>query len=349
MTNEVKDRAKFFYENYDVIANIVPSMILGKKYICDPIIDGHKICRFCGKDETATKFKEDAHAISAMLGNKTVFLKNQCVKCNHFFGEFVEDGLAKYLGIARTISQIPKRKGYPSYKSKDGKFRMDIIECGTVIQTTSDSGISSLHDTYIDFETDREPYYPIDAYRTLVLSALSVLPFDEMPPLVKDYIWLRADRKTLEGKQILDECHDFIIQYASQVIETFVPGPNPLPLRVVVARRKKGSITNVPYCFGVIQFHNYRFQFLIPSELDMAGKYTMKSYVGDEEIFPGYEDFISNYGVPDVKIVDLSNHEKVFGEKIIRRVSFEYKREVGIEDAKQYLKTHNLKQLEPEN
>lgn len=338
---------KHFIDNYDIIANITPAMFARKIYLNDPVINGHRFCRFCQRNETKVKFRDDAHAISAMLGNKTVFVKSQCEDCNHFFGEYVEDGLAKYLGISRVLSQIPKRKGYPSYKSKDGKFRMDITENGTIIQATSDSSILNFHDTYIDFEAEREPYYPIDAYRTLLLSALSVIPINEVKPLIRDYIWLRADRQTVEGQQILQESHDAIVKYASKVFETFVPGPNPLPLRVIVCRRKIDAKEMVPHCFGVIQFQNYRFQFAIPSELDKVGNYSMKRFVGEEEVDPKRKGFIAKYGRPEIKTVDLSKHDKVYGEKIVRRISFVRKSEIDVKDGEQFLIEHNIKRLSP--
>ena len=31
-----------------------------------------KICRYCGKDESTTTFREESHAIPIFLGNKTI-------------------------------------------------------------------------------------------------------------------------------------------------------------------------------------------------------------------------------------------------------------------------------------
>ena len=338
-------RESFFSGNYDVIAEIYPQSYERKFVINDAV---QKLCRFCGKNDTQAKFSDEAHAISALLGNKKVFLANECDECNHFFGETLEDSFAKYLGISRTLSQVPGRKGFPSYKSADGKFRMDITEKGAVIQAVNNSTVPDLHESYIDFFTEREAYYPIDVFRMLVLSAMSVIPFSEYLNFIETCIWVRADRRTEAGRNILDEFRDFASQYAANVIEDFIPGPSPLPLGVTVLRRKNSPREKVPYSIGIMQFSNFRFQFMIPCKPDSildGCQVTIPLFKGHEEYMPEYRKFSDKYGLPSYKISDLSGHEKKRGDKSSMRLSFGGKSEIPVPEALniiQRLKVHTL-------
>lgn len=348
--NLLLKRVQYFQENYDMIVHEIPAAEK-KQYITDPEIEGHRICRFCGQDVKKIRSKDDAHAISEMLGNKSIFLANECYDCNHFFGEVLEDSFAKYLGITRTLSQTRGKKGCPSFLSHDGKFRMDITEQGTVIQTTSDSSIPDLQDTYIDFYAERDRYIPIDSYRLLVVIALSVIPHPEFIRFLTVAVWCRADRKKEEGKKILDEWQEFSSQYASKIFETFVPGPKPLPLQIWVFRRKSDAKDTVPYCQAVLEFDNLRYQFCIPSEQDSIygaeTSFSILSFPGEEEALTEYEEFIARYGTPETHVINLSNHDPVSGEKIVRRISFLKKAEQDKKEVEEFLNEHHIKKLKP--
>ena len=338
-----KEKSSFFSENYDVIAKVLPQSHEKKFMIDKDIFSRQKFCRFCGKNDSQAKFRDDAHAIPAMLGNKTVFLASECDDCNHFFGETLEDSFSKYLGISRTLSQIPGRKGSPSYKSADGKFRMDIASKGAVIQSAKDSSVPDLHEEHIDFHTEREPYYPIDVFRMLLLSAMSVIPVEEWVNFTDTCLLIRADRKTDEGKNLLAAFQNFITPYAANVFEVFMPGPSPLPLGVTVMRRKNSTKKKAPYAIGILQFSNFRFQFMIPcrndSELD-----------GCEVTIPLFDEpddytFSEKYGLPSYKVADLSSYEKKRGDKSSMRLNVGGKIEIPPSKAVeiiQRLKVHTL-------
>ena len=83
-------------------------------------------CRFCGRDETAVTFKKKAHAVSEALGNKHLLSYRECDDCNAFFGQAYEDALVKYIGALRTFMMVLGKNGVPSYKSPDGKLRIDV-------------------------------------------------------------------------------------------------------------------------------------------------------------------------------------------------------------------------------
>ena len=91
-------------------------------------------CRFCGRDETAVTFKKKAHAVSEALGNKHLLSYRECDACNAFFGQAYEDALVKYIGALRTFMMVLGKNGVPSYKSPDGKMRIDVKDGHTVVR-----------------------------------------------------------------------------------------------------------------------------------------------------------------------------------------------------------------------
>lgn len=348
---ELLNRIKYFVNNYDLIAHEMPCFF-SKRKISDPIIEGHRICRFCAQEDTNVSFKDNAHAISEMLGNKSVILDNECDDCNHFFGEIIEDSLAKYLGITRTLSQIKGKNGYPSFKSNDGKSRIDIIsEQEGIIQTTVDNDAIDLQENYIEFSSIRDAYIPIDVYRALVRISLSIIPWQEYIHFVHAGAWIRADRRTEVGKQILDEWKSVSSSYASKVIETFIPGRKPLLLQIWVFRRKKDAVDKVPYCQTVVEFDNTRFQFAVPCIEDeyygKNDKVSIQFFVGIEDCIFNYEKFVMQYGYPQTRVINLSNHDVVKGEKTISRMSFSKKIELDVKDVEAFLKANNIKGIQP--
>ncbi len=133
-------RADYYLQNYDPIA----------RYVCNPnggykdFVDADAVkpykCRFCDKSEPEVKFTDEAHAISNFIGNRSLFLKSECESCNKKYGKYYEDQFAKYLGPGRTVTQTKGKNGIPSYKTADGKFRMDVTDKGCVMQEVSGNG-----------------------------------------------------------------------------------------------------------------------------------------------------------------------------------------------------------------
>ncbi len=130
---KIEEHAVFYLQNYDIIARYVCNTGGHKEFLDKGVIKPYR-CRFCGKSEPEVKFTDDAHAISELIGNKSLFLKSECEACNKKYGRMYEDHFAKYLGPGRTVTQTKGKNGIPSYKTVDGKFRMDVTDKVFVIQ-----------------------------------------------------------------------------------------------------------------------------------------------------------------------------------------------------------------------
>lgn len=308
---DTERKNKFFCSKYDCIVHCTvisrnglhPTHIKDKK---------RRICKFCGKDDLETEFKDDCHAISALIGNKSLFLDNECADCNKSFGK-LEDEFAKYLGATRTISQIIGKKGVPSYKKKDGTFRMDATNKRIVAQETKDSGNIEIFENCMGVPLVKgtfvkEAYVPIAAFKALVFMALSVMPENEFKVFETTIDWLREESHT-DSKYNMD-------YYASRVIERFVSGLKPLPIQVWVVRRKQ-NIYDVPYCQFILEFDNYSFQIMIPCpEKDAVLFWTNPKNWIFPSTFDINEKEYRKFGSTELHVKDLSGKEKVKGEKL---------------------------------
>jgi hypothetical protein len=108
-----------------------------KKFTGDYLVDGlhfhpnkkpklkkrkDRVCRFCNKKEPEVSFKKEAHMVPELMGNRNLVSDYECDKCNDLFSIY-EDALAKFLGIARTLSSSKGKEGIPTFKNPDKKIR----------------------------------------------------------------------------------------------------------------------------------------------------------------------------------------------------------------------------------
>ena len=269
--------------------------------------NNEKKCRFCGRKEPEVTFRKKAHAISEMLGNRTLFSNNECDECNAFFGDNLENDLGKYLGVIRTLTQIVGKEGVPSYKTKNKKARIDYTNKGLVIQNVVGDKFLTLEDDCLIFRTEREAYTPINVYKSFVKMAISLVPEDLLFNFDDTLKWLKED-PNMESKYNMDD-------YA-YIIEKFIPGPKPHNLNVKGFIRKNDKI-HLPYFIFLIEFGNYSFQIIIPcikKDFILANsKVTLKS-------FPNIYDFLGNpFGKSTIIFKNMQ------GRGIVRNEKFEFK------------------------
>lgn len=248
---EVETRVKYFVENYNPIFCYTHNW--GETQYIDDIDEG-KVCRFCGKRYPEVTFNKKAHALSELIENKEFVSRTECDTCNEHFGRYLEDSLSKYLGCGRTVSQIMTKRGIPSYKSSDGKSRIDFTEQGLVIQQTINSKFAELQDHLLMIHAVRQAYSPLSVYKAFVKMALSMLPYEEMVHFMDTVAWLKEESNIISKYDMTNY---------EWIIERFVPGPHPLPLEAWGFLRK--DITRlVPYYIFVISFGNLIEQIAVP-------------------------------------------------------------------------------------
>lgn len=103
-----------FFDNYKIDGRITEK----KTAIGEPL-KKNRICRFCyntrpsdkndSSEKLVTTFKQEAHAISEALGNKTVILNEECDACNKFFAESCERHIYTYLRCLGTFFKVKNK------------------------------------------------------------------------------------------------------------------------------------------------------------------------------------------------------------------------------------------------
>ncbi|MBM0511436.1 HNH endonuclease [Aeromonas hydrophila] len=88
-------------------------------------LKSNRVCRFCDNTRAEkTTFKQEAHAISESLGNKTVILNEECDACNKYFSETIERDIDTYLKVFTTFFKVKNKENKVStIKGKNFEFK----------------------------------------------------------------------------------------------------------------------------------------------------------------------------------------------------------------------------------
>ncbi|MCE7053888.1 hypothetical protein LZF95_04295 [Algoriphagus sp. AGSA1] len=170
-----------------------------------------RICRFCAASNESSTFRNDAHLIPNFLGNKHLVSDFECDKCNMLFSTF-ENDFANWLGISRSIHGTIGKKGKSKYKSTDGvnanpNFTENSQDKYNVLLNSDKSFIefdSETSKNTINYK--KQPYIPINVYKSLLKIALSIIPETEAP----NYIYTIKNLITSTKENILTQFAQFI-------------------------------------------------------------------------------------------------------------------------------------------
>jgi HNH endonuclease len=190
-------RREYFAEHYEVIARYPLVTLRPHSLPLDNPSRRH--CRFCGRDTSEAKFKNDAHAIPNLLGNKSLFSLNECDDCNSFLGKNYDDHLGKRTNLARALMQIPgKKNSKPTFKSADETLRIESVEAGMSIHVPAPHSVDELlangvpKEIELTGDTSSQKYVPIRAAMALVKIACSVCPMEDLGQCQNAIDWLMS-------------------------------------------------------------------------------------------------------------------------------------------------------------
>jgi len=208
---------KLFMENYQYSLPIIPPDEPRRKFT--PI--NKRLCRFCGKDSSATTFRTDAHIIPQLLGNKYLVSDYECDKCNSLFSAY-ESNLTESLGAYRTVFNIPGRKNkVPKYTSPGD---------GLVASPNSDLNIPhaiTIEDnTGTSFEIDdktgntvisytKNGFVPLLAYKALLKIALTLIDEKDVSSYSEAFKFLMSDVYDEKCAEVA-HVHQFFGSYRSR-------------------------------------------------------------------------------------------------------------------------------------
>lgn len=297
-----------FFRAYGLIGLEITSKTQEKLYVGSKV---NPLCRYCGRDSSATTFKNESHAISVFLGNRTLIDRDECDACNKHFGSFVEDHFAKYTLPNRTFARIKGRAKIPSYKDQDyeisagdGKLAISMLRSSDLDGILVKGGERST----FKFSTQRQPYRPTAVYKTFVKMALALMPKEDHESLGQLKQWLLADN------------HETLFSGDVKVIEWQMPGPmNPHRLLCYICKAKpEFEATHFKYIL-LVAFGNHQYQVVIPDPASEAG--VNKNFQFAPALVP--PNHFKKYGVPDFTERSFFSSELVKGEKVDIQISFE--------------------------
>ncbi|WP_084159010.1 HNH endonuclease [Solidesulfovibrio alcoholivorans] len=253
-----------------------------------------RICRFCGKNEKETTFKDIAHSIPEAVGNKNIITLDECDECNTFFSNNIEVHFDKVSKAYRQVGQIKGKRGVPSYRTKSKKSRIDYDNGLTIKESTEDKILTFPEDNTAIFNYEIEPYIPVAVYKTLVKMALSVMPNNDLIHFKEAIEWIKNK----------DHTQHFITPEIA--IETFIPGPRPVDGVMVLLLKRSTNNPTVPSYLFSFGYGNLIYQIVPPTLLDcIAGLATNYTIPMIRTLFD--RDWL--YGEPKVRVSNLSSHD----------------------------------------
>ena len=314
LSQEINQAAEYYKKNYFAVFGprfLHPDkrVVLGPKY--------NRVCRFCEKDETKTKFEHKAHAIPELLGNKSIFSNYECDDCNRFFGTGIENDLGNWTKISRTFSRIPGKRGVPSIQQRGpGKgFRIDYDHDGFHIKVYESKSpiVIDEDERRLKIELTQDAFTPVAVLKAFVKIGLTILPQVEVPNFKETLSWICEPDHT---KLIVTES-------PIPIVRTFQPGLMRSDVVSAMVMRRRESIVDLPYAFLVLSFGNYAYQIFIPCPQRDGATYNKQLTI---PVFPITSDLDpEKYGTAKRISIDLCGTQPVKGETRTHTIGFEYR------------------------
>mgnify|MGYP003953006305 CR=1 FL=1 len=152
----------------------------------------NRICRFCSRslDEGAS-FSHRAHAIPESLGNKSLFVNEECDDCNKFFGDNIEPALIEYLDIPRVFFGVRGKGGLKKIK----RGSTTIEHTGGVVLVQPET-IDKSTESQITLDLGAQKSHPsVNIYKALCKLTLSTVDSSIVPNLEETIKWIKSTRK----------------------------------------------------------------------------------------------------------------------------------------------------------
>lgn len=286
----------FLAKNYDLIARHTLKSD-AKEYIWQQI---PRRCRYCGAVKPDTAEWKVAHALPALVGNKTIIAMDECTTCNETFGA-LENDLGNMLQLSRAIVRIEGNNGVPCFPAPKGKSRIDVTGDKIEIKQYADDPLSKLDTTNstINLTGKSSPLTPLAVYKSLTKMALAVMPPAYLQMFAHTIDWIKNKNHTLGAADVA----------ASAMCRfTFQPGPMPPDYGHCTLLLRKSPDALVPYMLFVLTMANQTFQIMVPCtprDNNLVGhKIAMPEY-------PAYYGIGYEYGEPTGTTLDLTSPNKV--------------------------------------
>ena len=254
LDQRISEDLAFMLKNYAII--FYEQLAGEEPFIIEDVTpDEVRRCRFCAKGEPDVSFRNKAHAIPELLGNKRVILRNECDTCNAFFASTIEDHLGRAILPMRTMSQVTGKRGVPTHKSKDGKARIDMGDAGLEIKLEEGHSLLKINEQgSIGLALETQQFVPLAAAKCFSKIACSIMPQCELQFFDQTIKWLMTPDHAA-----------FQRQFESVPIQvSFLPGPKPYKAGQIFLLQRRNKEANVPYMIVVVACGNYILQTFVP-------------------------------------------------------------------------------------
>jgi hypothetical protein len=281
-----------FAKNYEV-ASFYP--LVADKQIClgDKAL---KTCRFCRKSAPDVTFRQVAHALPEMIGNKSIISHYECDTCNGVFARNVEDHLGKLLSATSTLTMIRAKGGINSYKTRAGKSRIDVKNGIIEFQNYLSDNIVTLRpeDNAVVVTAETQPFVPMAVFKCFAKMALSVMPDADVPDYQHTIDWILNPDHTADAQHF-----KWLTCY-----NTFLPGPMQPGFGWSLLLRRKEDDALLPSMIYIVTTMNQSFQIMLPCS------HKDNHLIGHKVEIPPYPSFAGldyDFGVPVRKTLPLSS------------------------------------------
>ena len=247
-----KASADFFDANYNLVLLHLNDGV--KKYLGSK---DNRTCRFCGKNDKETIFRNISHAIPEFIGNKLLIAYYECDFCNSKFSTLLENHLAHYMNLEHTLSQVKGKKGVPSFKSNKKLSRIDVGKESVELSNFIDDTIAVINEKEktLTITANRPSYIPVAVFKCFVKMALTILPNEELKYFEKTLDWINEEKHDETEYKF----HNL------NLLKSFKSGVHPFNFVTLgLLKRKLASTDNVPYMLFFVAYSNYMFQIHLP-------------------------------------------------------------------------------------
>jgi len=251
---DYQDMAKNFLDHYDLETEIVcPD---SKMHLFTSRQE--RTCRFCNKGYPFVTFRNDAHIISELIGNRYLVSDFECDVCNFKFGKY-ENHLANFLGISRTLNKTIGKEKVPSFTAPNKAVRAEkinlfahdaiqIVRNDTSDNTYSYDPVSGANNLVFK----KNSYIPILVYKSILKMALSCMKKECM----NDY---QIALKYLFSAELDEKA----IGFCKMATYTFpINCGYPSPFAAIY--KKKDTAAKIPTHIFTLFFQNMVFQIFVP-------------------------------------------------------------------------------------
>jgi len=269
----------------------------------------NKKCRFCGKSELDTTFKNISHAIPNFTGNRTLFSNYECDLCNNKFGK-LESHMANFMNLRHTLTAIKGKNNIPSFKTISGKSRIDHKDRIGKIKYDQEDSFFSLdeEDKTATFTATTRSYVPVAIYKCLTKMALTIMPEDEL-------IYFEETLKWISDVQHDSPSYNLRSLYAdlSTTVSPLNNGFSTIYCQIYKNRDTRKFMSSImPYMVFVLAYGSFAFQIHIPlcsRDIQLTDFKQFPFYI------PTSVDYHFGSSFLQREVLDLNGKEKVVGEK----------------------------------